>query len=273
MKGNIKKTIAIIVFIIVTITCILLGIRTRKMAKLVIVQLAGEGNGYVLETSEKKLIIIDGGSKEDSARLQEIIRKKGNNQVLAWFITSPMPNNTGALLEILKENSEIAIEHIYASLNTEEWYEQSDLEEDEMAHIQELMENLYTEENLTKYIDLQRRTRYLLDNYVITPLELRENTSTNIADQTVILKVDNSFKSAIFFGNIGNKESHYFYENNRDQLENDMIQISTDQKESMNQELFEALKTDKIMISGEKKFQTNVPVYTKENGDVVIEIW
>lgn len=273
MKKNLKRNVAILLIIIVTILCILSGIRTRHHDQLIITQLAGEGNGYVLETSKNQLIIIDGGSEKDTERLKEIIQEKGENRVLAWFITSPVSSNTGAFLEILKNDSEISIEHIYSSLNSGEWYEQTGLEETEIAHIKELMETITTKENLPKYIDLQRRVRYPFDNIAITPLELRDHESTNMQDQTIILKVDNSFKSAVFFGNIGEKESHVFFENDKDQFKNELIQISTNLEETISDELFQVLKTDKIMISGDNKWETKAQVYEKNNEEVTVEIW
>ena len=261
MKKNLKRNVAIVLIMIITVLCILSGIRTRHQAKLVITQLAGEGNGYVLETSKNQLIVIDGGTKEDTKSLKKIIQEKGNNQVLAWFITSPVSSNTGAFLEILKHHSEISIAHIYSSLNSGDWYEQTDLEETEIAHIKELMETITTKENLPKYIDLQRRVRYSFDNYFITPLELRDNQSTKIADQTIVLKVDNSFKSAVFF------------ENDKDQFENELIQISTNLEEGISNELFDALKTDKIMISGQNKWETKAEIYEKKDEELTVEIW
>lgn len=273
MKKNLKRNVAIVLIMIITVLCILSGIRTRHQAKLVITQLVGEGNGYVLETSKNQLIVIDGGTKEDTKSLKKIIQEKGNNQVLAWFITSPVSSNTGAFLEILKHHSEISIAHIYSSLNSGDWYEQTDLEETEIAHIKELMETITTKENLPKYIDLQRRVRYSFDNYFITPLELRDNQSTKIADQTIVLKVDNSFKSAVFFGNIGERESHLFFENDKDQFENELIQISTNLEEGISNELFDALKTDKIMISGQNKWETKAEIYEKKDEELTVEIW
>ena len=273
MQKNLKRNVAIVLIIVITILCILSGIRTRHHAKLVITQLAGEGNGYVLETSKNQLIIIDGGTKKESEHLQKIIQEKGENQVLGWFITSPVSSNTGAFLEILKHHPEISIGHIYSSLNSGEWYEQTDLEDTEVAHIKELLEVINEKENLPKYIDLQRRVRYPFDNYFITPLELRDNESTKMADQTIILKVDNSFKSAIFFGNIGSQESHLFFENDKDQFENELIQISTNAEDGISDELFTLLKTDKIMISGQNKWETKAEIYEKQDGDSTIEIW
>lgn len=273
MKKNLKRNVAIVLIIVITILCILSGIRTRHNAKLIITQLAGEGNGYVLETSKNQLIVIDGGNEKDTENLKKIIQEKGENKVLAWFITSPISSNTGAFLEILKHHPEISIAHIYSSLNSGEWYEQTDLADAEVAHIKELLEVINEKENLPKYIDLQRRVRYPFDNYFITPLELRDNESTKIADQTIILKVDNSFKSAIFFGNIGKQESHLFFENDKDQFENELIQISTNSEDGISDELFMLLKTDKIMISGQNKWETKAEIYEKKDGDSTIEIW
>lgn len=266
-----KKKITIVLFIIVTILCIFLGIRTRYVSRLIITQLAVEGNGYVLKTSKDNLIIIDGGTENDADILRKIIAENGNN-VLAWFITSPISTNTGALNDILENNPEVRINQIYSSLNTNDWYSKSNLETDETYHIESLMNLLYNEENANKYVDLQRKGRYAIDNYFVTPLEIRDSESNKISDQTVILKVDNGFKSAIFFGNIGKQESHYFYENNMDQLENDLIQISNNMEDSISPELFNSLKADKIMISEDIDFDTDAEIY-KNDTESTVEIW
>lgn len=268
-----RKILLGLLIVVVTIGCIFLGLKTRYAARLIVTGLAGEGNGYLITTSKNNTIVIDGGTKNDSARLKELLKEKANSNVTAWFLTSPTEENSGALLELLKDD-EIAIHQIYVSFNARDWYGNSEADDETLSKIEILLDTIYDEENRDKVVELERRAQYQFDNCIITPLEVKneEISSGKLADQTVILKLDNTFKNIIFFGNAGEVEKQYFIENDKDQFDCDAAQISN----NSNHELWNYIKPTYLILSGEQYGAgqgTAENIYTKENGEVTLEIW
>lgn len=271
-----RKILLIILIIIVTISCIYLGYKTRYNNRLIVTQLAGEGNGYVIQTSENNLIVIDGGTQNDATRLKEIIQEKGNSNVTAWFLTLPQGENSGALVKLLND-PDLTIANVYVSINTIEWYENLGLEQTDIEEIKDLMNVLFEEKNRNKIIGMPRRGRYKVDNCFITALEVKDEQKLEnvISDQTVILKLDNTFKNMIFLGNTGMEKGHYFKENNQDQFNCDSVQISTNGEETANPEIFEKINPKYVMVSGDTvpKYIQAENMYTKSNGEFTLEIW
>lgn len=271
-----RKIFLIILIIIVTAGCIYLGYRTRYQNRLIVTQLAGEGNGYLVQTSKNNLIVIDGGTENDSVRLKQLIQEKGNSNVIAWFLTLPQSENSGALTKLIND-TDITISNVYVSLNAKEWYENLRLEQTDLEEIENLIDVLYTDENRNKVIELQKRAQYKFDNLIITPLEIKdEQKLKNVtSNQNVILKLDNTFKNMIFLGNTGMEKGHYFRENNQDQFKCEGIQMSTNGLETANPEIFEEIKPKYVMISGDTipEYIQSENMYTKVNGEITLEIW
>lgn len=78
--------------------------------------------GYIIKTSENKVIVIDGGTSEDAPNLEKHISELGN-KVDVWFITHPHSDHAGAIKKIIEE-TEIQIDKIYYTMNDIEWYQQ-----------------------------------------------------------------------------------------------------------------------------------------------------
>ena len=265
-----RKILLTILIIFVTAGCIYLGNKARYDSRIRITQLAGEGNGYVLETSENSLIVIDGGNENDSQRLKQIITEKSSsNSVAAWFLTSVDELNSGAILKLI-DDEDIKIENIYVSFNSAEWYENSVNDPEKLNYIENLVDKIYNE-NREKTTQLGRRAQFKIDNYIITALEVADDNLQGIENQTVILNVDNTFKNINFFGNIGKIEEKKFFENDKDMHNTDIIQLSG----NGNYDLLNYIKYKEALISNESlQMQIDAEkIYTKQNGEAFVEIW
>lgn len=268
---------SILLIIIVTTLCIMAGMRTRHNKRIVLTQLAGEGDGYIIETEEKNVIIIDGGTENDASRIAQILAEKETPEIVAWFLTSAENDKSGALCEILNNHPDIQVPQIFVSFNSEV-YQNSGLPHQELDKINANLECLYSSENAGKLREMERRAEYQFDNYFITPLEVKdlgELSGNDISNQAVILKIDNTFKNMIFLGGIGDEKAHFFKENDQDQFECDAIQISGDKLTVSGKEIFDTIKPETTIISGGNvpSFVNSENVYTKANGEVTVEIW
>ena len=80
------------------------------------------GNSYVIQTVNGKLIVMDGGSEEETEYLRGFISALGA-EVEAWFFSHPHDDHFWALINILKEPRDIKINNIYHSRITPETIE------------------------------------------------------------------------------------------------------------------------------------------------------
>ena len=72
------------------------------------------GNSYVLQTDGGRLVVMDGGMKDETLFLKGFLAALGN-EVEAWFISHPHNDHMGALTEILKKPGDLKIKKIYHS--------------------------------------------------------------------------------------------------------------------------------------------------------------
>ena len=126
MKNRKKDTllkclisISLILFVVVTI------ISLNQNPPMKITQLSDNGPrqmmGYILKTKNNKLIVIDGGTTDDTDNLIKNINDNGK-KVDYWFITHAHDDHAGAFTQIVND-TDIQIDNIYISLNDFSWYE------------------------------------------------------------------------------------------------------------------------------------------------------
>ena len=72
------------------------------------------GNSYVLQTDGGRLVVMDGGLKDETLFLKGFLAALGN-EVEAWFVSHPHNDHMGALTEILKKPGDLKIRKIYHS--------------------------------------------------------------------------------------------------------------------------------------------------------------
>lgn len=85
------------------------------------------GMGYIINASDGRNFVIDGGNHEDAGQLLELIRNTCGGEITAWFITHPHPGHAGALSSILADFPDdlkiLKIFYSHVSLEKVEKYE------------------------------------------------------------------------------------------------------------------------------------------------------
>lgn len=229
--------------------------------------------GYVIKSSENRLIIIDGGTKNQAEKLKKIINENGG-VVEYWFITLPEQAHSGALLEIMKE-ANISINNICVSLNTEEWYEQYDTSNSK--EIKEFMSELYSGDYRNIVQEVNLRDEIKVDNIFVKVLGIKnaEITESPSNNQNMIIKVNNNFKSILFLGDTGAKRSIDFKDDNLDEIKSDVVQISNHGKDTIETDIYNYIKASIYLtpsnINNDKiNFKEQ---YTLRDGDIELTIW
>lgn len=92
----------------------------------------------VMKSSDGKVIVIDGGWKDDAEHLLSVIREFGGT-VDAWLITHPQADHVGAIITILREHKdEINIKNFYYNFYDKMWYRKVD--EKEIGSVSQLID-------------------------------------------------------------------------------------------------------------------------------------
>ena len=230
MNKKIKKILIIFLLLIVTIGCVLLGIKTRFDNGIVITQFAPQTSrqsmGYMLKTSENKLVMIDGGTRGDTEHVKKAIIDNGG-EVEIWYLTHAHDDHYGVLLSLLEENeSNVNINNIYLNLNSEEWYETNDSER--FNDIKILLDILKKDGIKEKVHIVQNREETKVDNLFfkvlkVTAPEITENAGNN---QSLVIKVSNMFKTVLFLGDNSEQVDIEFVNNNLDEIKCDAVQMA-----------------------------------------------
>lgn len=241
---KVKKVFTIILLIFVTSMCIGLGIKTRYDKRISIIQFKPQGPrqsmGYMLKTEEDKIVMIDGGTKIDKEHVENKIKENGG-VVEYWFITHAHDDHFGVLAEILSENNDIEIKNIVVSLNSEEWYKQNDSERFE--EIKEFLELLKKDDIAPKVHLATLREEIKLDNLNFKILKLNSpeivvNAGNN---QSMVIKVDNMFKSVLFLGDLGVEAEEDFVNHNLDEIKCDAVQMSHHGQQGVSKSTYEKI--------------------------------
>ena len=285
-----KKKLKVVLVILITILCIMQGFRVRRKNAIRVesINVAGKNSiSYLLETSQNHIIMIDGGSKEDAEHLQEVLQEKGG-VIEAWFITRASSQNFGALEKIM-ENDQIEIHQIYTSFNSEEWYEKNVPEDyPEMSHFFEIMKG---EKWANKVVEVPEKLKVVFDNLQIRVLNIKNPELTGEYakwNQSMVLRVSNTYKSMIFMGNIAQEAAKKCRDNNRDVWNCDAVQVSFNQEQNVEDEIYQEMTPEYIFIPTSKNTEQveiedysqklkellNVPeVQDASKSENVIEIW
>ncbi len=94
-------------------------------------QTAAQMLGFVIETADGKIIVIDGGQEmEDVQHLLQVLRQITGQSVPtvnAWFLTHPHYDHTGALINILTHCPDaVNIEHVYLNFPSRQFLARND---------------------------------------------------------------------------------------------------------------------------------------------------
>lgn len=249
MKRKLKICFRIFLIILITSACIAAGFQTRYNRGIVVTQFGqtGDGNrsmGYLLETNENRLIMIDGGLPEYSAHILDVLKQKGG-VVEAWYITHAHIDHASVLLDALKDN-EIQINGIYVSLNSKEWYEQYEENADRALFASQLIDELSSDGVKDRVHEVNLREEINFDNLNFKILKIKnpkyiENSGNN---QSIVIKVSNNFKSILFLGDLGAEYQEDFINENQDEIKADAVQMGHHGQHAVNQEVYKLIDPD-----------------------------
>ena len=211
-----------------------------------LIQLSNNGSrqmmGYLLKTKNGKLVVIDGGTTDDTENLINKINDNGG-KVDYWFITHAHDDHAGAFVEIVN-NTDIEIDNIYISLNDYEWYEKNEPKRTDFSK---------------KIIDIVKQGRvkdvvkepsindkFKIDNLDVEILGIKNPEITENAgnEQSMVIKFNTEQQSILILGDTGTQSSKKLLDTQKEKLDSDIVQMAHHGQAGATKELYEAISPE-----------------------------
>lgn len=237
---NIKRTAFGIISVIIIVFLLITIINNTQIVQLTQLKMNSgrQMMGYILKTNNK-VIVIDGGTKDDAENLKFHINKYGG-KVDYWFMTHLHDDHLGAFTEIVKdENVEIC--NIYASLNDKEWYRVNEPSRYDFA--EEFLNILSDEKIKNKVHSPDLNEKLTIDNIKVEILGIRnpEITENPGNEQSMVIRFDTHKSSMIILGDTGVKSSEKLLNNQKEKMDCDIVQIAHHGQNGATKELYQAI--------------------------------
>lgn len=181
-------------------------------------------NFYTIETSNGRLIVIDGGFETDEAYVREVLAAKGN-RVNAWIVTHYHQDHAGAFCKIYQNPGDIKIGRIYAvSMAPLELYVEN-ASWDETYTVEcfralgvEKIKYLHAGDEL-KIAGVPIKVLNAYDDYV-------DEISNDLHnDGSMMFKVYGEKESMLFCADVGQRMSQWIMEHYGEDLASDYLQM------------------------------------------------
>lgn len=202
---------------------------------------ASQISSFLIQTSQGKLIVVDGGMPEDAPYLQQQILARGG-RVSAWLVTHPQGDHVGALYATLQNpNSGITIDGIYYSFADLAWYQQNDAGEIGITSAMLLTFQHLPQEMLHP---VSRNQEIWVDDVKIQVMNDRYSIPGAYAgnDASIVYKVTVNGKSILFLGDLavegGNRLLH---DAGAEALKSDIVQMSHHGQDGVNEAFYQAV--------------------------------
>ena len=219
-----KQIILSLVFLI----CSMYSAFSAKQSNFVMWQLPSQintiGNSYVFRTNSGKVVVMDGGVKEEIFYLRGFLAALGN-KVDIWFVSHPHADHIGALNEILKIPGEVRIGKVCLSEFSPAFYES---EPDSKADAEDFYANLkksgipvvnVIEPGLVISVD---QTKFKIIS--VKNEDIKVNAYNN---SSMVIRVWDASKSMVFLGDAGREEGDRLLNGTfRKDLDCDYLQMS-----------------------------------------------
>ena len=236
-----------VLFIITIIALIIiLYFKSTEVKNTVLIQLSDKGPrqmmGYIIKTENDKLIVIDGGTLDDTDNLVSQICKNGG-KVDYWFITHAHDDHAGAFTKVVND-TKIPIENVYISLNDLQWYEENDATRIEF--IRGLFDIVQNSRISNVVISPNINDKLIIDNIEVEVLGIRNPEITENAgnEQSMVLKFIANNKSLLILGDTGIRSSEKLLMTQGDKLKSDMVQMAHHGQNGATKELYSRINPE-----------------------------
>lgn len=198
------------------------------------------GNSYVIRTNNNKIIVIDGGVKEEENYLRGFLGALGN-VVDCWFVTHPHGDHIGALTKILEDPKGITIREICQSTFSDNLLESEPGSKKDAVKYYETVKK-----SGIKSTELTPGMVFTFGNttFKILGIKNEELASTNpYNNSSVVMRVSDPVKSILFLADTGKEAGDKLLNGPfKDELDCDYIQMAHHGQQGVSMDFYRTVK-------------------------------
>lgn len=238
-----EKIVSILAILLCIIAVIVSIVRISNEHTIELTQLSDHSTrqmmGYILKTKNNKIIVVDGGTIDDTENLIKQINKHGG-KVDAWFLTHLHDDHLGAFSNIANDK-QIQIEKIYCSFNEYSWYEENELARAEFS--KQILEILKQDNIKDKVEEVSLNQDINIDDVKIEILGIKNPEITENAgnEQSMVVKFDTGKTTFLVLGDTGIKSSEKLLNTQKEKLKSDIVQMAHHGQSGATKELYEQI--------------------------------
>jgi glyoxylase-like metal-dependent hydrolase (beta-lactamase superfamily II) len=198
------------------------------------------GNSYVILTNHGKVIVMDGGVKEETLYLRGFLGALGN-EVEAWFTSHPHSDHIGAVTEILQNPKDIVIKKLYHS-EFSPAYRKTEPQSTAVA-------DLYYESVAKSGVEVVNNTKPGLQitidgvHFKILTATIETFQTNTYNNASMVVKVWDNHKSAVFLGDLGAEGGDLLLDGQfGKELDCDYLQMAHHGQRGVNERFYRSVK-------------------------------
>ena len=205
---------------------------------------ASQMESFLITTKSGKLIMIDGGTENETEHLKQVLQSKGGH-VSAWLITHPHSDHVGALTKILNDPaSGITVDAVYYNFADMQWYHAN--EEYRAQMVEDCMAALSKLSPSQNHPNIQKGDIITVDDVTIRVMNQPYLFQTNaINNSSVAYRVEMNGKRILFLGDMGIPAGNSFLNEYRDELHElkaDIVQMAHHGEHGVDHNVYEAVQ-------------------------------
>lgn len=196
--------------------------------------------GYIIKTNNNKIIVIDGGTTDDTQNLVEKINEY-TGKVDYWFITHPHKDHATCFIDIV-ENYNIEIGKVYVTINDEDWYKKYGDGRDEECI--KFLNTIKGDKIANKVEEVYLNETFKIDNIDCEILGVKnpEITTNAINNSSMVIKMNTGKNSILFLGDTGVESGEKLLKNQSEKLKVDILQMAHHGQSGVSKEVYDFIK-------------------------------
>ncbi len=243
-KNKVVYSSCLIGVILIIIMFFIVKDNTKTKMNTTLEQLQNNGHsqmmGYIIKTNNDKIIIIDGGTSDDTQNLVKKINEY-TGKVDYWFITHPHKDHATCFIDIV-ENYDIEIGKVYVTVNDENWYKKYGDGRDEECT--KFLNTIKEEKIADKVEEVYLNETFKIDNINCEILGVKnpEITTNAINNSSMVIKMNTGKNDILFLGDTGVESGEKLLKNQSEKLKVDILQMAHHGQSGVSKEVYDFIK-------------------------------
>lgn len=193
--------------------------------------------GYVIQTNNGKVIVIDGGNKNQSEELYKTLLKTGTTVDL-WILTHIHNDHFESIIEIFNNHDDVKVKEFWRNRNDESLEFMDDRTLTQVERWYNFEENSNICFYSPKVNDIYRIDDIEIEILGVANPEIKTNISNN---QSMVFKIREKDFSIIFLGDLGVEGGEKLLVNQGTKLKSDAVQMSHHGQQGVSKNVYEAI--------------------------------